>query len=91
MHSALATDMELSSLPIVQTVNNIDKVTAIFDEISYKKLFSIIRMMENSIKPTIFGKKNYLELKKLMYQNPEAAYLIKILQECSPIQIRGPD
>ncbi|XP_012163594.2 glutamyl aminopeptidase isoform X3 [Bombus terrestris] len=83
MHSALATDAELSSHPIVQTVKNIDKVTAIFDEISYKKMFSLIRMMENSIKPTIFENENYLDLKKLMYQNPEAAYLFKILQECS--------
>lgn len=40
--------------------------------------------MENSIKPTIFKKKNYLDLKKLMYQNPEAAYLFNMLQECSP-------
>lgn len=40
-------------------------------------------MMENSIKPTIFEKENYLDLKKLMYQNSEAAYLSKILQECS--------
>ncbi|XP_033310008.1 glutamyl aminopeptidase-like isoform X1 [Bombus bifarius] len=83
MHSALAIDAELSSHPIVQTVNNTDEVTAIFDEISYKKMSSIIRMMENSIKPTIFEKENYLDLKKLMYQNSEAAYLSKILQECS--------
>lgn len=38
MHSALAIDAELSSHPIVQTVNNTDEVTAIFDEISYKKV-----------------------------------------------------
>lgn len=38
MHSVFVTDEKLSSHPIVQTVNNPDEITAIFDEISYKKV-----------------------------------------------------
>ena len=38
MHSVFVTDAKLSSHPIVQTVNNPDEITAIFDEISYKKV-----------------------------------------------------
>ena len=38
MHSVFVTDAKLSSHPIVQTVSNPDEITAIFDEISYKKV-----------------------------------------------------
>lgn len=50
MHSVFVTDAKLSSHPIVQTVSNPDEITAIFDEISYKKVlhYSIILFFEKS-------------------------------------------
>ena len=42
MHSVFVTDAKLSSHPIVQTVSNPDEITAIFDEISYKKVTLLI-------------------------------------------------
>ena len=38
LHPVLATDAKLSSHPIVQTVNNPDEITAIFDSITYDKV-----------------------------------------------------
>lgn len=40
MHSVFVTDAKLSSHPIVQIVSNPDEITAIFDEISYKKVIN---------------------------------------------------
>lgn len=39
MHPVFVTDAKLSTHPIVQTVSNPDEITAIFDEISYKKVY----------------------------------------------------
>ena len=38
LHPVLLLDAKLSSHPIVQTVNNPDEITSIFDMISYKKV-----------------------------------------------------
>lgn len=38
LHSVLVTDAKLSSHPIVQTVDNPDEITAIFDVITYNKV-----------------------------------------------------
>lgn len=84
MHSVFVTDAKLSSHPIVQTVNNPDEITAIFDEISYKKGSSIIRMMENFIKPEVFYGAISTYLNKFIYTNAETADLFKILEESSP-------
>ncbi|XP_006607951.1 glutamyl aminopeptidase isoform X2 [Apis dorsata] len=84
MHSVFVTDAKLSSHPIVQTVNNPDEITAIFDEISYKKGSSIIRMMENFIKPEVFYGAISTYLNKFIYANAETADLFKILEESSP-------
>lgn len=40
IHTVFVTDAKLSSHPIVQNVSNPDEITAIFDEISYKKVDS---------------------------------------------------
>ncbi|KAK1134886.1 hypothetical protein K0M31_007653 [Melipona bicolor] len=84
MHSVFVTDAKLSSHPIVQTVSNPDEITAIFDEISYKKGSSVIRMMENFIKPEVFYGAISSYLNKFIYHNAETADLFKILQESSP-------
>lgn len=39
LHPAMVTDSKLSSHPIVQTVSNPDEITAIFDVISYQKVY----------------------------------------------------
>lgn len=81
MHSVFVTDAKLSSHPIVQTVSNPDEITAIFDEISYKKGSSVIRMMENFIGEEIFygGISTYLNT--YIYHNAETADLFNILQK----------
>ncbi|OAD57202.1 Glutamyl aminopeptidase [Eufriesea mexicana] len=84
MFSVFVTDAKLSSHPIVQTVSNPDEITAIFDEISYKKGSSVIRMMENFIKPGVFYGAINSYLHKFKYHNAETADLFKILQESSP-------
>ncbi|CAL7934097.1 unnamed protein product [Xylocopa violacea] len=87
MHSVFVTDAKLSSHPIVQTVNNPDEITAIFDEISYKKGSSVIRMMENFIGPEVFYNAISAYLKKFMYHNAVTADLFKIIQESSLNQL----
>lgn len=84
MHSVFVTDAKLSSHPIVQTVSNPDEITAIFDEISYKKGSSVIRMMENFIGPDVFYGAITAYLNKFKYHNAETADLFKILQDSSP-------
>ena len=42
LHPAFATDAKLNSHPIVQTVNNPDEITAIFDVISYQKVRTLL-------------------------------------------------
>ncbi|XP_017883945.1 glutamyl aminopeptidase isoform X3 [Ceratina calcarata] len=84
MHSVFVTDAKLSSHPIVQTVSNPDEITAIFDEISYKKGSSVIRMMENFIGPEPFYGAITTYLKKFMYHNAETSDLFRILQDASP-------
>ncbi|XP_053981166.1 glutamyl aminopeptidase-like [Hylaeus volcanicus] len=83
MHSVFVTDAKLSSHPIVQTVSNPDEITAIFDEISYKKGSSLLRMMENFIGPEAFygGIRTYLI--KFMYHNAKTSDLFAILQDAS--------
>lgn len=84
IHSVFVTDAKLSSHPIVQTVNNPDEITAIFDDISYKKGSSLIRMMEHFIQPDAFYFGIHTYLNKFIYHNAETADLFKILEEVSP-------
>ncbi|KAG7213582.1 hypothetical protein KM043_002837 [Ampulex compressa] len=81
VHTVFVTDSKLSSHPIVQTVSNPDEITAIFDEISYQKGSSVIRMMENFIGSDIFYAGITTYLNKFAYQNAETADLFKILQD----------
>ncbi|XP_072747372.1 aminopeptidase A isoform X2 [Anoplolepis gracilipes] len=81
MHKVMITDAKLSSHPIIQTVENPDEITSIFDEISYKKGASIIRMMENFIGPDVFYNAISTYLNKYAYQNAETTDLFNILQD----------
>nr|XP_031842296.1 glutamyl aminopeptidase-like [Nomia melanderi]XP_031842297.1 glutamyl aminopeptidase-like [Nomia melanderi]XP_031842298.1 glutamyl aminopeptidase-like [Nomia melanderi]XP_031842299.1 glutamyl aminopeptidase-like [Nomia melanderi] len=87
MHTVFVTDSKLSSHPIVQTVNNPDEITAIFDDISYKKGSSLIRMMEHFIKADAFYFGIYRYLDKFTYGNAETADLFKILENVSPVRL----
>ncbi|XP_046824209.1 glutamyl aminopeptidase-like [Vespa crabro] len=81
IHLVFITDAKLSTHPIIQTVNNPDEITSIFDEISYRKGSSVIRMMENFIGVDRFydGIRTYLN--RFTYHNAETDDLFKILQE----------
>ncbi|KAK2575060.1 hypothetical protein KPH14_008800 [Odynerus spinipes] len=81
IHSVFVTDAKLSTHPIIQTVNNPDEITAIFDEISYKKGSSVIRMMENFVGADSFYAGITTYLNKFAYQNAETADLFNILQD----------
>lgn len=81
VHSVFITDAKLSSHPIVETVTNPDEITAIFDEISYKKGSSLIRMMENFIGCDIFYGGITTYLNRYSYGNAETADLFGILQD----------
>ncbi|KAL5292090.1 ENPEP.2 family protein [Megaselia abdita] len=56
LHGVLSLDATLGAHPIVQTVENPDQITEIFDTITYSKGSSIIRMLEDFIGPKIFQK-----------------------------------
>lgn len=62
-------DATLASHPIVQTVENPDQITELFDTITYSKGASIIRMLESFVGGEIFkqGVTNYL--KKFSFSN----------------------
>lgn len=81
IHSVFVTDAKLSTHPIIQTVNNPDEITAIFDEISYKKGSSVIRMMENFVGAENFYSGITTYLNKFIYDNAETADLFSILQD----------
>lgn len=79
--------MELDSLesshPVSVPVNDPDEINEIFDQISYSKGASIIRMMEHFLGQSIFrkGLTNYLT--KLSYQNAVQDDLWQFLSDAS--------
>lgn len=81
IHSVFITDAKLSTHPIIQTVNNPDEITSIFDDISYRKGSSVIRMMENFIGADKFYDGIRIYLNTFTYHNAETADLWKILQD----------
>ena len=62
LHGVLSLDATLGSHPIIQTVENPDQITEIFDTITYSKGSSIIRMLEDFLTPARFQQcvTNYL-------------------------------
>ncbi|XP_001358398.3 glutamyl aminopeptidase [Drosophila pseudoobscura] len=62
LHAVLTLDGTLGSHPIIQTVENPDQITEIFDTITYSKGSSLVRMVEDFLGETIFRQAvtNYL-------------------------------
>ncbi|XP_032306948.1 glutamyl aminopeptidase [Drosophila ananassae] len=62
LHSVLTLDGTLGSHPIIQTVENPDQITEIFDTITYSKGSSLVRMLEDFLGQTTFRQAvtNYL-------------------------------
>ncbi|XP_074105010.1 glutamyl aminopeptidase isoform X1 [Cotesia typhae] len=87
LHSVLVTDAKLSSHPIVQTVDNPDEITAIFDVITYNKGASVLRMLDNFIGTEAFDAGITKYLNQHAYNNAETADLFKILQESTKSNI----
>ncbi|XP_059219771.1 glutamyl aminopeptidase [Stomoxys calcitrans] len=69
LHGVMKYDSSVASHPIVQTVENPDQITEIFDTISYEKGASVIRMLEDIVGVEKFelAVTNYLN--KFKYQN----------------------
>ncbi|CAB0040966.1 unnamed protein product [Trichogramma brassicae] len=83
LNPALVMDSKANSHPIIQTVNNPDEINAIFDQISYLKGASLLRMMEGFI-----GENNFYEgitkyLRKHAYKNAETSDLFAELDKTS--------
>lgn len=59
-------DATLASHPIVQTAENPDQITELFDSITYSKGSSVIRMLEDFVGPQVFrtAVSNYLRAHK---------------------------
>ncbi|XP_016947727.2 glutamyl aminopeptidase [Drosophila biarmipes] len=62
LHAVLTLDGTLGSHPIIQTVENPDQITEIFDTITYSKGSSLVRMLEDFLGETTFRQAvtNYL-------------------------------
>ncbi|GAB1864921.1 Aminopeptidase [Camponotus japonicus] len=86
IHKVMITDAKLSSHPIIQNVKNPDEITSFFDEISYQKGASIIRMMENFIGDDFYyAIISYLD--KYAYRNAETVDLFNVLQNTNDLNI----
>jgi tricorn protease interacting factor F2/3 len=86
--SALNADALISSHPIKVEVKDPQESTEIFDEISYEKGGSVLRMIENYLGEEKFrdGLRNYI--KKFSYQNAQAEDLWNSLEEVSKVDVK---
>jgi tricorn protease interacting factor F2/3 len=86
--SALDADALISSHPIKVEVKDPNESTEIFDEISYEKGGSVLRMIENYLGEEKFkdGLRNYI--KKFSYQNAQAEDLWNSLEEVSKVNVK---
>jgi tricorn protease interacting factor F2/3 len=86
--SALNADALISSHPIKVEVKDPNESTEIFDEISYEKGGSVLRMIENYLGEEKFrdGLRNYI--KKFSYQNAQAEDLWNSLEEASQVNVK---
>jgi len=71
----MAKDSLLGSHPVRVPVNNPDEIAEIFDEISYGKGASILRMIEEYLGERSFREGVYRYLKKFEYSNATASDL----------------
>ncbi len=83
VHSALNADSLNSSHPIKVKVKDPNESTEIFDEISYEKGGSVLRMIENYLGEKDFQKGLRLYIKRFAYQNAKAENLWQCLTEVS--------
>ncbi|RXG69955.1 Aminopeptidase N, partial [Armadillidium vulgare] len=81
MYNALMADSLLSSHPINVEVNNPDRISEIFDSISYDKGASIIRMMYHFLSEEVYkrGMQNYVKI--LQYDNAVQGDLWRFLTQ----------
>jgi tricorn protease interacting factor F2/3 len=86
--SALNADALISSHPIKVEVKDPQESTEIFDEISYEKGGSVLRMIENYLGEEKFrdSLRNYI--KKFSYQNAQAEDLWNSLEEASQVNVK---
>jgi tricorn protease interacting factor F2/3 len=86
--SALNADALISSHPIKVEVKDPNESTEIFDEISYEKGGSVLRMIENYLGEEKFrdGLRNYIQ--KFSYQNAQAEDLWNSLEEVSKVNVK---
>lgn len=69
LHGVLSLDATLGSHPIIQTVENPDQITEIFDTITYSKGSSIIRMLEDFLGAETFQQAVTNYLNEFKYKN----------------------
>ncbi len=86
--SALDADALISSHPIKVEIKDPNESAEIFDEISYEKGGSVLRMIENYLGEEKFkdGLRNYI--KKFSYQNAQAEDLWNSLEEVSKVNVK---
>jgi tricorn protease interacting factor F2/3 len=86
--SALDADALISSHPIKVKIKDPNESAEIFDEISYEKGGSVLRMIENYLGEEKFkdGLRNYI--KKFSYQNAQAEDLWNSLEEVSQVNVK---
>ncbi|XP_009205637.2 glutamyl aminopeptidase isoform X2 [Papio anubis] len=81
-------DSLMSSHPIVVTVTTPDEITSVFDGISYSKGASILRMLEDWIKPENFQKGCQMYLEKYQFKNAKTSDFWAALEEASRLPVK---
>ncbi|XP_054409272.1 glutamyl aminopeptidase isoform X1 [Pongo abelii] len=81
-------DSLMSSHPIIVTVTTPDEITSVFDGISYSKGSSILRMLEDWIKPENFQKGCQLYLEKYQFKNAKTSDFWAALEEASRLPVK---
>jgi len=83
LHDVLGLDSLKNSHPISQEVNDPNEISELFDQISYSKGASIIRMMTYIIGKEVFKQGIHNYLTALKYKNADQSDLWRYLQEAS--------
>ncbi|KYN04893.1 Glutamyl aminopeptidase [Cyphomyrmex costatus] len=81
MQNVFVSDSKLSSHPIINNIQNTDDIASFFDDISYQKGASVIRMMENFFGSDVFFSAINTYLNKYAYENAETENLFDVLQD----------
>ncbi len=86
---ALAGDSLVNSHPIEVDVKSPDDIAQIFDEISYGKGGSILRMINTFVTDEVFRKGLNLYLENFKYRNAEGSDLWEYIGKISDLPVRG--